>query len=328
MRFTARLSVAQPWTVTILDSSGVEVAQGSGSGTAVDWTWDASAAPAGRYRWVIATPDARSATGTLGAIVALAVQKVAASPATVAPAETTTISYTLTVAANVTTTLVDPVGQTLSTLFAGQKPAGTQTLALTLPPGLANGSYAVVVAAAAGGKTATVTVPLLVDDILTGFTSSVARGTATIGFTLARAPVELVFQVLRGTRVVAAPPLLPLPAGPQSLTWDGKLADGSRAPDGSYALALVVTDDMGTFTRTANVTFDTVPPRVTVISYRNLLFRVSEPATLTLTVGVRRFTRTLTKPGTTQFWLKSKPAAYVLTATDAAGNATVVRYRR
>ena len=166
------------------------------------------------------------------------------------------------------------------------------------------------------------------DDILTGFTSSVARGTATIGFTLARAPVELVFQVLRGTRVVAAPPLLPLPAGPQSLTWDGKLADGSRAPDGSYALALVVTDDVGKFTRTANVTFDTVPPRVTVISNRNLLFRVSEPATLTLTVGVRRFTRTLTKPGTTQFWLKSKPAAYVLTATDAAGNATVVRYRR
>jgi len=58
---------------------------------------------------------------------------------------------------------------------------------------------------------------------------------------------------------------------------DGKLADGSPAPDGSYALALVVTDDVGTFTRTANVTFDTVPPRVTVISYRNLLFRVSEP---------------------------------------------------
>ena len=140
--------------------------------------------------------------------------------------------------------------------------------------------------------------------------------------------MELAFQVLRGTRVVAAPPLLPLPAGPQSLTWDGKLADGSPAPDGSYALALVVTDDVGTFTRTANVTFDTVPPRVTVISYRNLLFRVSESATLTLTVGVRRFTRTLTKPGTTQFWLKSKPAAYVLTATDAAGNATVVRYRR
>ena len=119
-----------------------------------------------------------------------------------------------------------------------------------------------------------------------------------------------------------------LPAGPQTLTWDGKLAGGPRAPDGPYTLALVVTDDVGTFTRTATVTFDTVAPRVTVISYRKLLFRVSEPATLTLMVGTRRFTRSLTKPGTTQFWLKSKPAAYVLTATDAAGNATVVRYRR
>src|SRR5207253_5299876 len=135
----------------------------------------------------------------------------------------------------------DPVGQTLSTLFAGQKPAGTQTLMLTLPPGLPNGRYAVVVAAAAGGKTATVTVPLLVDDILTGFTSSVARGTATIGFTLARAPVQLVFEVRRGLQVVAAPPLTPLLAGPQSLRWDGVLGDGTRAPDGPYTLAVGVT---------------------------------------------------------------------------------------
>jgi hypothetical protein len=34
----------------------------------------------------------------------------------------------------------------------------------------------------------------------------------------------------------------------------------------------------------------------------------------------------LKKPATTQFWLKTKPARYTLTATDAAGNRTVVRY--
>jgi hypothetical protein len=34
------------------------------------------------------------------------------------------------------------------------------------------------------------------------------------------------------------------------------------------------------------------------------------------------------KAATTQFWLRTKPAAYTLTATDAAGNVSVVRYRR
>ena len=79
---------------------------------------------------------------------------------------------------------------------------------------------------------------------------------------------------------------------------------------------------------TANLTLDTKAPRITVLSYRNLSFRVSEPATLTLVVGTRRFTRTLTKPAATQFWLKVKPASYILTAADAAGNTSSVRYRR
>jgi hypothetical protein len=328
VRFTARLSVAQPWTVTVLSSSGAQIAQGSGAGTAVDWTWDASAAPTDRYRWTIATPDARSATGALGAVVALAVQKPAASPTVVAPGETTTVSYTLTAAANVTATLVAPGGQVLSTLLTAQNPAGAQTLAFTPPLGLPNGQYALVVSAAAGLKTATATVPVAVDDILTGFTSSVSHGAATVGFTLGRVPLQLVFQVLRGTQVVATPPLTPLLTGPQALTWDGTLADGSRAPDGQYTLALVFTDDVGTFIRTASVTLDTTPPHVTVLSYRNLRFRISEPATLTLTVGARQFTRTLKQPATTQFWLKSKPAAYTLSVTDAAGNTASVRYPR
>jgi hypothetical protein len=330
VRFTARLSVAQPWTVTILSSNGAQVAQGTGTGTTVDWTWDASAASTDRYRWAIATPDARPATGALGAVVALAVQKAGVSPTAVAPGESTTLSYTLTAAASVVATLVAPGGQVLSTLLTAEKPAGAQILAFIPPPGLPNGQYTVAVTAmaTAGLKTVSVSIPLAVDDILTGFTSSVSRGTATVGFTLGRAPFQLVFEVRRGTQVVAAPPLAPLLAGQQSLTWDGTLADGTPAADGPYTLALVVTDDVGTFTRTASVTLDTTAPRITVLSYRNLRFRVSEPATLTLVVGARRFTRTLKKPATTQFWLKTKPASYTLTATDAAGNTSSVRYRR
>jgi hypothetical protein len=321
--FTARLSVAQPWTVTVVNSAGVQVAQGTGSGTAVDWTWDGSLAPPDRYAWTIATPNARSATGALGAVTAFAVQKTAALPAAVAPGETTTVSYTLTAAASVTINLVSPAGAVLANLLTAQKPKGSQTLAFTPEPGLPNGSYAIIVSATAGAKTATASAPVVVDDILTGL---VATG-PSMSFTLTRVPTALAFQVLQGTQVVAAPAVSPV-VGPQTLTWDGFLADGSRAPDGTYTLALSITDGVTMFARTATLTLDTTAPVITVISYRNLRFRVSEPATLTLIVGTRRYTRVLKKPATAQFWLKTKPSAYRVIATDAAGNTATVRYRR
>jgi N-acetylmuramoyl-L-alanine amidase/FlgD Ig-like domain len=324
LRFTARLSAAQPWTVTIVNSAGVQVAQGTGSGTAVDWTWDASLAPSDRYSWTIAVPSARSATGTLAAGAALAVQKAAALPAVVAPSDTTTVSFAVTAPANVTVNLVSPTGVVVAALLATQKPAGSQRLAVTLPPGLSNGVYAVVVTATAGSKTATATVPLTVDDLLSGF---LVTG-SSLSFTLARAPVALAFQVLLGAQVVATPTAQPPVVGQQTLTWDGRLDDGSPAPDGTYTLALTITDDVTTFTRTATLRLDTTAPKITVLSYRNLRFRVSEPATLTLVVGTRRYTRVLKSAATTEFWLKTKPTAYRLTATDVAGNTAVVRYRR
>jgi hypothetical protein len=116
--------------------------------------------------------------------------------------------------------------------------------------------------------------------------------------------------------------------GPQTLRWDGLLADGSRAPDGTYTLAVSITDDVTMFARTATLTLDTTAPVITVLSYRNLRFRVSEPATLTLFVGTQRYTRVLKKAAATQFWLKTKPSAYRVVATDAAGNTATVRYRR
>jgi hypothetical protein len=322
-RFTARLSAAQSWTVTVVNSAGAQVAQGTGTGTAVDWTWDGSVAPPDRYTWTIATPNARSATGALGALTALAVERTAAQPAAVAPGETTTVSFTLTAAASLTITLVSPMGAVAATLLTAQKPKGSQALAFTPQPGLANGVYAIVVSATSGAKTVTATVPFVIDNILTGF---VATG-PSMSFTLARAPTALTFQVLQGTQVVAAPAVVPV-VGPQTLTWDGLSADGSRALDGTYTLALSITDDATTFTRTATLTLDTTAPVITVLSYRNLRFRISEPATLTLIVGSRRYTRVLKQAGTAQFWLKAKPSAYRLVATDGAGNTAVVRYRR
>jgi hypothetical protein len=324
VHFTAQLSVAQPWAVTILDSAGVQVAQGTGAGSAVNWTWDGSTAPPDRYAWTIASAGARSATGTVGTGAALAVQKALASPAEVAPGETATFSYTLTAPATVTATLVSPAGQVLSTLLVATKPAGVQTLSFTPPPGLLNGQYTLGLSAVAGAKTATAAIPFTVDDILTGLA---ATGTS-LSFTLTRPPFSLVFQVLHDATVVATPVAPAAVAGTQTLTWDKLLADGARAPDGSYTLALIVIDEFGTFTRTADITLDTTAPSIHVISYRTMRFRLGEAATLRLTVGSKVYTRVLKKPATTQFWLKTKPARYTLTATDAAGNRSVVRYRR
>jgi hypothetical protein len=323
VHFTATVNAAQPWTVTIADSSGAQVAQGAGSGTAVDWTWDGSSAPPDRYTWTIASPNARSATGTIGGTAALAVQKAAASPAAAAPGETVTIAYTLTAPATLTATLLSPTNDVLATLLAAAKPAGAQTLAFTPPPGLARGRYTVSLSATSGVRIAATTVPLVIDDAIAAYS---ATG-SSLSFTLVRAPTALSFQVLRGATVVATPPVSSA-LGPQTLTWDGRLANGARARDGTYTLALTLTDDLGTFARTSEVTLDTTAPHVRVLSYRAMRFAVAEAATLRLVVAGKVYTRVLGKPATTQFWLKVKPSRYTLTATDTAGNVTTVRYRR
>jgi len=317
-RFTAKLSASVPWTVTITGSSGEPVAQGSGTGTRVDWTWDASAAPPGRYTWSIAADGARSATGQLGATAGLVLQKAAAAPAAVAPGETTTISYTLTAPATVTANLVSAAGLVLSNLLNAPKPAGSQTLQFTPPPGLLNGSYTIALTATAAARTVSATIPFTVDDILTGLTSVGPE----LHFTLTRLPLSLMFQVLRGSQVIATPPVPGLAVGPQTLTWD------TAVPDGTYTLAVTVVDDATTFTRSVDVTVDRTPPKVTALSYRNLRFRVSEPSALTLFAGTQRYTRVLHKAATTQFWLRTKPAAYRLVVVDLAGNRTVLHYPR
>ncbi|HEY8407990.1 MAG TPA: peptidoglycan recognition protein [Gaiellaceae bacterium] len=315
-RFTARLSIAQPWTVTITNSSGLQVAQGKGTGTAVDWTWDATLAPPDSYAYTIATADARAATGSLGGTTALALDGVTASPAQVAPGDTLTVGYTLTTAAAVTANLVSSSGQVLAPLATVQKPAGSWTLTYSPVAATSNGAYAISLTATAGARVVTANAAFVVDDILTGLTVTPTNAT----FTLTRPAQLATAQVANGTQIVATPAVLAT-GGPQVIGWQ-------QLPDGIYTLTLTVTDDVGTFSRTTSVVVDTTPPRVTVLSYKNLHFRVNEPATLTLVVGANRYSRTLKQPGATQFWLKTKPAAYTLLATDASGNTTTVNYPR
>ncbi|MDX6470054.1 MAG: hypothetical protein QOF75_1857 [Gaiellaceae bacterium] len=340
IRFSAQLSASLPWTVTVTDATGAVAAQGTGTGTVVDWTWDATSAPLQRYTWTIAAAGARSASGTIGnASVALAIQNAVPSLAVLSPGgdpadDSTSISYTLTAPATVAATFVDPNGQVISTLFSEPKPAGQQSFSFTGAAGIVPGAYTIqLLATTAAGKTASAVVHLTIDDTLDGLvasplTFSAARhGIASLAFTLTRLPTTLQFQVLNGTTVVASPPVDPPAVGPGTVHWDGTVADGSTAPDGTYTLALTLSDQYTTYTRSATVTVDSTPPKITVLSYRTMKFRLSEPSIVTLVVGASRYSRTLTKATTTTFWLKQKPHAYQLIATDAAGNVSSVRYR-
>ena len=66
VRFTARLSRAGAWRLTVVDAAGVQVAASHGSGLEIDWTWDASASPPGAYTWTLASGAALAASGTVG----------------------------------------------------------------------------------------------------------------------------------------------------------------------------------------------------------------------------------------------------------------------
>ena len=340
VHFRARLSSSLPWSVTVTDSTGAVAAQGTGTGPSVDWTWDATTAPLQRYTWTIAAPGALSGTGSLGAgSNLLSFEKATVTPSLVAPGgdpadDSTLISYTLTAPATVAASFVDANGQVLSSLFSEAKLAGEQSFSFTPTVGVPLGQYTIQLAAtAAGGKTASVSVPFAIDDTLAAFASSTGAFSATkpggvsLLFTLTRGPVNAELQVLHDSTVVATPLNGPLAAGLQTVAWDGTTADGAPAPDGTYVLSLAVTDPFTTFTKTAAVTVDSTPPAIKVLSYRLMRFRVSEPAMLTLVVGTRRYSRTLKRPQTVSFWLAQKPKAYRLIAADAAGNTSVARYR-
>jgi hypothetical protein len=281
------------------------------------------AAPPDRYSWTIASPDARPASGTLGSIVTLELQKATAAPAAVAPGEPTTVSYTLTTRASVVATLVSPTNETLATLVDAQRPAGAQTLAFTPPPGLANGPYSILIAATSGSRTVNVSIPLTIQDILTGFA---VEGTQ-VTFTLARTPVALTFP------------------GPSRIDRRRSAArsDGRNHEHRDMGQALDRRLVRARRRLPARPHGDRRGGDIHPCRRRDarhggaegagaLLSQPAVPHRRGVDASARRRGAKLhadvEDAGTTEFWLRQKPSRYVLTATDAAGNVTTIRYPR
>jgi flagellar hook assembly protein FlgD len=348
--FTARLSDALPWTVAVTDSTGLEVAEGSGLGPTVSWTWDATGIRTGTYAYRIdAGPTTLPAAGTIGAgatraASTLAIANLHAAPDALSPNgdgrdDEATVSFDLTVPATVTATVLDADGSPVATLasaarlgagVASFRWAGSDAEGVPLP----DGAYEAEVVAQARSKTVTASVPLTLDRTLGAL--SLARplfspngdgrlDTLDLGFDLTRVASVLI-RVLSGDRSVARVFSGELQPGHQVFSWDGHKSRG-RVLDGRYDVSVEATTDLGTQTLTGSLVADSTPPRLAVESVTpkrhstKVTFSLSEPAKLKVWLGSHAFA-VERRAGEGRFWQRVRASRVRIVAWDAAGNAT------
>jgi hypothetical protein len=346
VRFTARLSAAAPWTVTVRDAAGSVVANGGGSGQAVDWTWDATLAATGGYSWSIDASGARPARGAIGAVTATPAPTptptpipplqpllgpVAVEPGTVTPNgdglnDTATVTYTLGRDAVVTATLLDAAGVVRATFPEERKPAGKRSFSVTAD-GVADGVYRVVVTAASDdGTKVSSEAPLVVSRLLRDFAvqpelfSPNKDGRSdTVEFTFELAgPADVTVKLYRGKAWVATAFQGPLPPGPQALTYDGKKRMG-RLLDGEYRAEISVKDALSAVAQSVTLRADSSPPRVTLVSLSPLRLKLTEPADVTVDVNGKRIVAT-ESAGTFDPGFSGKTRKLRAIAIDEGGN--------
>jgi flagellar hook assembly protein FlgD len=288
VRFTATLTSVLDWTVSIRDDADTVVATGSGAGTAVDWTWDASAFPFGTYNWTIAAgPDLRPARGLVPGPPPLEITSLKARPKVVTPnddgiSETTTVSYSLSTGATAQVEILDSSAKVVRTLAADQAyRGGSRTLVWdgrnSSDKLVGDGVYRVRVTATSPGqeavKTRRVTVDRTLGHLVVVPTPFSPNGdgrldTAAVDFRLAR-QADVRVRIMDGQRVLARLHRLgTLAAGPVEFVWGGKSKDGTRAADGVYRALVEATTVLGTRTLSVPVTVDTRVPLVRILSAR------------------------------------------------------------
>src|SRR4051794_14711918 len=329
IEFTARLSSSSNWTVTVRDESGTVVGTGSGTGTRVDWTWDATGVSADqRYTWAIAAPDARSATGAIGtALPPPAVGGLKVAPAVLTPSDRATLRYRLAGQSLVTATVLDPNGLIIQTLFFRKlQHAGPQKFSWSGISGVPDGQYRVqVVAQDARGRQAQASSDVISDATLAGFDPSAAVFSRPVALRVElNAPATVSLRIVSGRATVATVLDGDFGAGVQEPTWDGA---GVR--DGRYRAVLTVTDSVATVVRTRALRLDRVPPALRLLSLRYLRFRLNEPARFTLVLNGRTQRLNVKRPGVFRVGHRGTVRTLRAWAVDAAGNRSrVIRAHR
>ncbi|MBA3330329.1 MAG: N-acetylmuramoyl-L-alanine amidase [Actinobacteria bacterium] len=237
------------------------------------------------------------------------------------------VTYTLAGPATVTATLVDAAGSTRAALFVEAKLAGPQSFTFA-GDGLAEGTYTIVLTAlSTAGRTATASVVLLVNRTLSAFTASGAAfspngdgrlDALSFTFTLAT-PAEVRLRILRDEGWIATPFAGPLPAGPQTLAWDGVKRVG-RLLDGDYEAELTVSDAAGAVSQRVPFRSDTTPPKLALLGRSPLRLQVSEPAEVTTVVNGVTQVLVRTLPGPFTIAVREQLRTLSAVARDPAGN--------
>jgi hypothetical protein len=346
VRFRARLSSALPWTVGAYDAAGLVVGSWAGYGQNVDWTWDATLLPAGKYSYAIAseesvTPAVGAIGGPAGAEGTLSVAGLAADPETVSPndddvADETTITYTLSSAANVTVKVRDDLGAEVATVAAkAWKRAGEHALRFD-PVLLPDGIFHIELSATAtGGRQVTASIQLAVSRTLGGVSaarlafSPNADGRADrIAFRFElTGPAEVRLRILKDGKWVATPFKGPLEPGIRKVEWDGVKRVG-RLLDGSYDAVVEATDTFATSTVAVPFTADTRQPKIRIVQRFPLKVWVSEPARLTLRFGTRSLVHEALAAGEARVPNAPRLGTVRAVAWDAAGNASIPASKR
>lgn len=278
VRFSARLSSPQAWSVSVRNSAGKPVASGSGTGSAVSWVWNSIGARDRSYTWTIeAGPSVRPATGTIGIQppvvppepLPAVLTEFKAGPATISPdgdgiADALTVTYRLRRSASVTAQVLDGSGLLLATLFSEQRQSARVQSWPWYADSMPDGRYTLVVSARGGdGKLVTAKAAVLVDRTLGFVTAQPAvfspngdgsLDTITFSFDLG-VPATVAVNVVQYGRVVATVFTGTLEPGPQQFIWNGQGPAGV-VPDGLYDLSVTATDSLATVTQTSRFTVD------------------------------------------------------------------------
>jgi hypothetical protein len=340
IRFTGRLSAALPWTVTVTDSAGNRIASGTGTGAAVDWTWDATAAPVGAYSWSMeAGPTLRPARGMLGGkAAALTLTRAAAVPPVISPNgdgydDSGLVSFVLGAPATVTATLLDGTGAAVAMLLSEPRTAGEQRFSFAADA-FADGLYTIVLRAR-NSTEVTAQLRLAVDRTLGYVTAAPVFSpngdgrldTVDFGFFLAR-PTVVRVRVVRGETWVANVFKGPLGEAGQKLAWDGKKPHG-RLRDGDYEVEVTATSGLGTVSQRAPFSVDTTLPSLRLVSLRPLRVRVLESVRLIVQLNGRWSAIDRNRPGLVTIPAPAVIRTLRIVAQDGAGNrAEPITYRR